>query len=83
MVLFCLLHMKWGINMTHIILSMVQPDLATEIVVLSTAWEPGSGCTIMSYAGLCGAENLAGGKIPFYHVGSYDLMNSYVSFASL
>jgi hypothetical protein len=45
----------------------------------STAWEPGSGCTIMSYAGLCGSENLQGGKIPYYHVGSYDLMNSYVS----
>ncbi len=46
----------------------------------SSAWEPGSGCTIMSYAGLCGSENLQGGKIPFYHVGSYDLMTNYVSF---
>ena len=42
----------------------------------STAWEPGSGSTIMSYAGLCGAENLAGGKLSQYHVGSFDIVNN-------
>ncbi len=37
----------------------------------STAFEPGSGTTIMSYAGACGSENV-GGEEPYYHVGSLE-----------
>lgn len=36
-----------------------------------TAFEPGSGTTIMSYAGACGAQNV-GGDDAYYHVGSLE-----------
>lgn len=35
----------------------------------NSAFEPGSGTTIMSYAGACGVENIGGGQ-SYYHVGS-------------
>jgi subtilisin-like proprotein convertase family protein len=36
-----------------------------------TAFEPGSGTTIMSYAGSCGAQNV-GGDGAYYHIGSIE-----------
>ncbi|MEM1323343.1 MAG: cadherin-like domain-containing protein [Bacteroidota bacterium] len=43
-----------------------------------SAFEPGSGTTIMSYAGACGDQNIfPGNNSDYYHVGSLDQMYFY------
>ena len=45
----------------------------------SSAWEPGSGTTIMSYSSICGADNVLGSQVAdlYFHAGSRQQITSY------
>ncbi|GAB3574957.1 reprolysin-like metallopeptidase [Hymenobacter daeguensis] len=44
----------------------------------ATAWEPGSGSTLMSYSGLCPGQDIQSDSDPYYNIGSYEEMRAFI-----
>ena len=63
---------------THTFNSL-QGACSTETRTARTAFEPGSGSSIMSYAGYCGLDNIQSNTDAMYHIGSIKQIAQYTN----
>lgn len=45
----------------------------------NNAYEPGSGVTVMAYAGICGVDNIASNSIDNFHARSYESIRAFIT----
>jgi hypothetical protein len=58
------------------------PGCGTGGRVASAAYEPGSGTTIMGYAGVCGSDNIQWHSDPYFHGYSYSEIRGFINSGS-
>ena len=57
----------------------VEGSCSTDTRTAKTAFEPGSGSSIMSYAGFCGLDNIQSKTDAMYHIGSIKQIENYTN----